>query len=321
MAKQRNTKNLGLVHSLNNPEKYKYIEEKLGIKYKKCSRGNTAVPHHRYKFFHDGPNPLPIREFNFQKTSKDLLQPNCRNCEKKYRRGRLDRYRKKFQNMSKQEIYDNFRNEYQNFKKCGHCKINKDPESFALSIGMETGLHNMCYDCSKSYSESVGDRWYIFSPDGHHVVKKNKNQKCKICNIKENLHKDHIWPISKGGTDNIENIQMLCQYHNLSKSNTITLNNINDINPQMICKRYNDILTHAIENNFTIANFEIKIMQSVRKFLIFKKELNDNDLKDFFIKEKRMNNRKHMSKDSNYGVKKFKKFCDKIRFDSDDWIN
>ena len=100
MAKQRKTKNLGLNHSLDNPSKYKFIENTLGITHKKCSRGNSKEPHPKYNFIHEGPNPVPIREFNFLRSSNDGLQPNCRPCEKKYRRGRLDFYRKKAKVLS-----------------------------------------------------------------------------------------------------------------------------------------------------------------------------------------------------------------------------
>ena len=156
MARQRITKNLGLNHALDNPSKYRYIEEKLQITHKHCSRGNAETPHHRYGFMHEGPNPLPIREFNFQSSSKDLLQPNCRSCEKKFRRGRLDRYRKIYGEMTKEEICSHYRKKYGEYKTCNHshCSIGKQPpENFPKSIGMETGLHNMCKTCSGSYSD------------------------------------------------------------------------------------------------------------------------------------------------------------------------
>ena len=85
---------------------------------------------------------------------------------------------------------------------------------------METGLHNTCKRCSKSYSESVGSRWIIYSPDGHEVIDITDKDSCQVCKSKLKLHKDHIFPIAKGGTDNKENIQILCGKHNLSKSDT-----------------------------------------------------------------------------------------------------
>lgn len=46
--------------------------------------------------------------------------------------------------------------------------------------------------------------------------------KCVECGSTKDLHFDHILPYSKGGTStNPENIQLLCQKHNLSKSSRI----------------------------------------------------------------------------------------------------
>jgi len=43
--------------------------------------------------------------------------------------------------------------------------------------------------------------------------------KCVVCGATDELHFDHILPLSKGGTSLMdENIQLLCARHNLSKS-------------------------------------------------------------------------------------------------------
>ncbi|ODU53692.1 MAG: hypothetical protein BGO01_13115 [Armatimonadetes bacterium 55-13] len=54
-------------------------------------------------------------------------------------------------------------------------------------------------------------------------VYKRDGGKCVRCGSTENLHFDHILPFSLGGSStNPENIQLLCQSHNLSKSNRIS---------------------------------------------------------------------------------------------------
>ena len=53
------------------------------------------------------------------------------------------------------------------------------------------------------------------------VYKRDKGQ-CVICNATDQLHFDHDFPFSKGGTSILpENVQILCARHNLAKSSNI----------------------------------------------------------------------------------------------------
>jgi HNH endonuclease len=53
-------------------------------------------------------------------------------------------------------------------------------------------------------------------------VWKRDGGKCTQCGASDELHFDHIVPYSKGGTSlKVENIQLLCARHNLSKSDKI----------------------------------------------------------------------------------------------------
>ena len=46
--------------------------------------------------------------------------------------------------------------------------------------------------------------------------------KCVRCGSMKKLHFDHIIPVSKGGGNSEENIQILCEQCNLKKSDRIT---------------------------------------------------------------------------------------------------
>jgi 5-methylcytosine-specific restriction endonuclease McrA len=52
-------------------------------------------------------------------------------------------------------------------------------------------------------------------------LKIKHNNKCAICGLEKSLTKDHIIPLSKGGSDYIENIQPLCRNCNSKKYNKI----------------------------------------------------------------------------------------------------
>ena len=58
-----------------------------------------------------------------------------------------------------------------------------------------------------------------------HEVFKRDNYTCVECGAKKDdgitLHIDHIIPVSKGGTDELDNLQTLCADCNLNKSNLI----------------------------------------------------------------------------------------------------
>ena len=45
----------------------------------------------------------------------------------------------------------------------------------------------------------------------------SKNASCAYCGSKKNLEIDHIKPVSKGGGNNIENLQILCRKCNKAK--------------------------------------------------------------------------------------------------------
>ncbi len=53
------------------------------------------------------------------------------------------------------------------------------------------------------------------------IVFKRDDGKCKRCGSDEDIHYDHIIPVSKGGSTSENNLELLCQTCNLSKSDRI----------------------------------------------------------------------------------------------------
>lgn len=329
MIKQRKTRNLGINRSKDKEKIYKYIEDVLKIKEKFCARG-TSKKESEYSFVHEGKNPLPIRDFNLQYSyiddkgnvrinSKDGLQIYCIPCERKYRRGRLNKWSDKYSKMTDKGVYDNYRKNYGKLCHCSMCGKMKKPEDFPISRRMDRGLHNTCKECAKAYTEAVGNRWAIYSPDGHHIIIVDSEDKCQECSSKLKLHKDHIWPLSKGGTDNKENIQILCEPHNFSKSASIIgFNSIGEVKEEMICERYRDLLEKAKEKKWNLNKFELEISKQVREFILRKKNLSDEQLRDFFEEEKAKNNRKH---NTDRAIRKFREYCDKSILEINEYIS
>lgn len=54
-----------------------------------------------------------------------------------------------------------------------------------------------------------------------HEVFKRDNYMCVECGTKENLEIEHKIPVSRGGTDELDNLRTMCKNCNLSKTNRV----------------------------------------------------------------------------------------------------
>jgi hypothetical protein len=91
---------------------------------------------------------------------------------------------------------------------------------------------------------TVPQRRRIYERDG---------QKCLICGSSENLHIDHIIPVSRGGTSDDGNLRTLCKDCNVSKGNRddISLRRKKQIKDEMYTSRSHDE-QHALHPTDTL---------------------------------------------------------------------
>ena len=87
-------------------------------------------------------------------------------------------------------------------------------------------------ELKQSFNRSFGHGWRYKSKRKRYVpktmvklIKRIYNYRCAECNIIESprtkMHIDHIYPFSKGGTNEPKNLQLLCSKCNQRKSNKI----------------------------------------------------------------------------------------------------
>lgn len=133
---------------------------------------------------------------HYNKKKKHFCQ---RSCYSNYRKNKMD--------FDEHNSYKGVRNknESKQIYHTNYCK--KHPEVIAHLKARRYALKKNALG-SHSLSE-----W--------NLLKDKFNQSCAICLIKTKMTKDHIIPLSKGGSDYIENIQPLCKNCNSKKHNKI----------------------------------------------------------------------------------------------------
>jgi hypothetical protein len=301
--KQRNVNSrLGKNITRDHEEIYNEIEKKVGPT-KSCNFGFKKGSKTGVK--HEGEQILPIQNFELRNAYKkengeitikgDGLQGFCRDCSKRRRRVRLETSRA--ENVGG---YDTYKTKYgKETYECSICKIEKTiEENFKLSPGMECGLHNICNNCSKTYGQSVGDRWIIYRPDGSFKYKK----------MEANQHDDHIFPLALGGSNEEINHQLLSAKENLQKSSAIHFNDIMDISPLLLSERWRSILVECQESNVEMHILESRLRKAIRdeQEVLYKDELK---LKSAFEDyNKQLNLRRNVKR----AIEKFRDYCTKV---------
>jgi len=305
MLKTRSvSETLGHNNTHHHEEIYREIERKIGPTVI-CNFGHIKGSKTGIK--HEGPNLIPIRDYELNGASIDSegkiqikgtgLQGFCKTCSKRRRRVRLD--------MSREENtggYETYKQKYgKDTHKCSLCKIEKIvEENFKLSPGMECGLHNICNDCSRTYGESVGDRWIIYRPDGSFKYKK----------LGDDQHDDHIFPLACGGSNEEINHQLLSARDNLEKSSTIQYTTVHEINPLLLSERWRPILIDGQKENIDIHMLESRLRNAILREQIELYGKSDEELLEYF---EEYNRRWNCRKSSERAIQKFRKYCKDIK--------
>jgi hypothetical protein len=151
---------------------------------------------------------------------------------------------KLFPNKKPRQSYINYILLSNDLKLCNVCKFVLSTSKFGVNNHNSDGLASCCSLCHNNQQS----RYYHSNPEAQvaRVRKRDRkldraltaleikhiftkyNYKCHYCgydnenhNIDygENLHLDHIMPLSKGGLTVVDNIQLLCRTCNCKKSN------------------------------------------------------------------------------------------------------
>lgn len=109
-----------------------------------------------------------------------------------------------------------------------------DGEDLNFYIFLKLETHGLIYFSGKhKYKGKMMNRWsltggeywkekntYVRKPIPQYIKTQllfDSNFECKICSSSLNLEIDHIHPVSKGGTNDINNLQVLCRVCNRKK--------------------------------------------------------------------------------------------------------
>lgn len=161
-----------------------------------------------------------IEEFYKSKLGKNGYHSKCKPCEKlraiKYYNNNLNKIKQYYQE-NKEWLLIN-RNEY-NHKNKEMLKIKTSKRRATNKGKLQRIIHEQKRRTNKANSQGIHTATQILN------LFELQSGKCVYCDTKLNksgnnkYHVDHIMPLSKGGSNDISNIQLLCPTCNMSKHN------------------------------------------------------------------------------------------------------
>ena len=128
-------------------------------------------------------------------------------------------YARKIKHFCNKHCYSEFRkNQLPFYKQNTYLGIRKPGENKQVYHRNYCKNHpeNIAHLKARRYARERGAEGSHMLNEWEHLKEKH-NHACAYCNKKKPLTKDHIIPLSEGGTDYIENIQPLCRNCNSKK--------------------------------------------------------------------------------------------------------
>ena len=160
--------------------------------------------------------------FHKNKYGKDGLNSICKNCRKKYRSinkesilNRQKQWRENHKDYNKQYYQDNI--EYFQLHNKQYKKDN--PEYFKQWKKDNTNKNRQYINYRRAMKKNqIG----FISNNIVEILLDKQNKLCNYCQvILEKYHLDHIYPLSKGGLHDDDNLQLLCPSCNMKKGSKI----------------------------------------------------------------------------------------------------
>jgi hypothetical protein len=97
-------------------------------------------------------------------------------------------------------------------------KYLREAIEIALEVARELSDDEYYYEArGMSELEKKRERYRVRRPILYAEIKKRDGEKCKMCGDTKRLEIDHITPLSKGGGDELDNLQILCKSCNTRK--------------------------------------------------------------------------------------------------------
>lgn len=202
-----------------------------------------------FKFCKNCGETKKVEEFAADKRHTDGLQTYCRNCQNELRRTKWgDKIKKRYKEyhqehkesrnkrkreyMQERKDYFRPRNKAWNLANQEHNKAkakarhatHKEEDNATARVRMKQWVKDN-YERHKHNCHNRRIRKK--NAQGSHTLKQWKELVklcggvCLVCGSSEDLTKDHIIPLIQGGTDNLDNLQLLCCSCNCSKQDLL----------------------------------------------------------------------------------------------------